>query len=143
MRAVLITFILDSLLCLLPLVSPLAFNAVTSITQVGLSIGYAIPIGLRLYTQFFKNQEVPIGSFSLGPFSRVLSILSFLWLTATTIILLFPAAYDPVNGITITNFNYTPIIVGLTLTLAAFQWYAGARKRYSGPPDNVDMDPDE
>jgi amino acid transporter len=43
-----VTFFLDVLLCLLPLISQTAFEAITGIAAIGYQISYAIPIFLRL-----------------------------------------------------------------------------------------------
>jgi amino acid transporter len=46
--AILVVFILDVLLCLLPLISQTAFEAITGVAAIGYQISYAIPIFLRL-----------------------------------------------------------------------------------------------
>ena len=45
---ILLVLVLDVLLCLLPLISRTAFEAIASITAIGYQISYAIPIMLRL-----------------------------------------------------------------------------------------------
>lgn len=47
-RMIFLVFFLDSILCLLPLISKTAFAAITSITTIGYQISYAIPILLRV-----------------------------------------------------------------------------------------------
>jgi amino acid transporter len=47
-NAIIVIFFLDSLLCLLPLGSSTAFDAINSISTIGYQISYAIPIILRL-----------------------------------------------------------------------------------------------
>ena len=47
-KVLFVIFFADSLLCLLPLLSELAFTAITSITTIGYQLSYAIPILLRL-----------------------------------------------------------------------------------------------
>ena len=87
-RILVLVFILDSLLCLMPLISTTAFTAITSITTIGYQLSYAIPIFLRLTTarkRFHLNQN-----FSLGSFSLVNGCLAFLWLIITSTILFFP-----------------------------------------------------
>jgi len=44
LRVIFMALVIDILLLLLPLATPLAFNAITSITTIGFQISYAIPI---------------------------------------------------------------------------------------------------
>lgn len=139
-RAVVGVFIVDSLVCLLPLVSVSAFAAVTSLTSIGLQLAYAIPITLRLYTHYFTDDEIPQGSFSIGQFSHIVQLIALFWLLVSSIVIVFPNAIDPVQGITLANMNFTGIITGFTLVVAGSYWYiGGARNKYTPPPINTQV----
>jgi amino acid transporter len=45
---IIMVFFIDSLLCLFPLINPIAWTAITSITVIGYQVSYAIPILLRV-----------------------------------------------------------------------------------------------
>jgi amino acid transporter len=47
-NAIIVIFFLDSLLCLLPLGSSTAFDAINSISTIGYQISYAMPIIMRI-----------------------------------------------------------------------------------------------
>ena len=49
-RIIFLVFLMDALLCLLPLASSTAFTAITGICTIGYQISYAIPILLRVTT---------------------------------------------------------------------------------------------
>ena len=90
-RMIFMVFFLDALLCLLPLVSPLAFTAITSVAAVGYQFSYGIPIFLRLTVSkdtFIKS------TFNLGCFSVPLGWISVFWLFVTTCISFFPTIFD-------------------------------------------------
>jgi len=134
MRSVLLVFVVDALLLLLPLTTmgmdpkygPIAFNAVTSITVIGYQISYAIPIFLRVAV---KPRQFVRGDFHLGPFSLVIGWIAAIWLTVTSIFLFFPFS-APVNKY---NMNYTCLVVGGFMMLAGSHWWLGARHTFEGP----------
>ena len=63
--------------------------------------------------------------------------IAFYWLAFSTLILLFPTEIDPVNGITWDNFNYTPVILVLLVSVALGFWHLpapfGAKHFFRGP----------
>ena len=135
MRAVLLVFVVDSLLLLLPLTTmnldpkygPIAFNAVTSITVIGYQLSYAIPIFLRVLV---KPRQFVRGDFHLGPFSLIVGWIAALWLTVTSIFLFLPIAAP----VTRYNMNYTCLVVGGVMILAGAHWWVGgARQTFTGP----------
>lgn len=64
-----------------------------------------------------------IGPFNLGDKSKIVGVISMIWLTVTSIILLFPQEIHPTEGITFENFNYTAVVVIFTMFIAAIHWY--------------------
>ena len=133
---VLLVFIIDVLLLLLPLATTVALNAVLSITVIGYQISYAIPIILRATT---GRASFVQGAFNLGRWSMTVHVLAGAWLFLTSFIFLWPTkwpvAVSGVNGHTALddNMNYTVVIVGVTFIVALAYWIAYARHTFKGP----------
>ncbi|CDW80970.1 uncharacterized amino-acid permease-like [Stylonychia lemnae] len=136
-RVLLVVLIIDSLLCTLPLLSTLAFTAITSIATIGYQLSYAIPIFLRV-TQSRKTFKQSL-DYNIGKYSVINSWVSFLWLIISSLVLFFPLRYDPQQGITAQNFNYTASVMLGALMIASIFWIFplgnGARNYFRGPQD--------
>lgn len=118
----------------MPLVSNIAFVAITGSMTLGLQVSYIIPISLRLYNQIVlrNDDELTHGVFRLKRFSIPIGIISWIWLMLTTILLACPNVSDPVEGITLLNMNYAGVIVGGTFALAMIYWQF-IKHKYAGP----------
>jgi amino acid transporter len=129
-----LVFILDTLFCMLPLISETAFDAITSITTIGYEISYMIPILLRITVarKSFKTSE-----FHLGVFSLPCGILSVTYLLFTSVCFLFPTAFNSDGKLSVEVFNYTPVVVSAVLIIAFTYWWLpkpyGARHFFVGP----------
>ncbi len=67
-----------------------------------------------------------------------MAFLSLAWCATTSVMLFFPQKIDPVLGFTKDNYNYTWVVVLITLLMAALYWYlpaslGGARHHFEGP----------
>lgn len=82
-----LVFVLDTLFCSLPLISTTAFDAITSITTIGYSISYMIPILLRIT---YARKSFERSDFHLGKFSIIFGIISVSYLFFTSLVFLFP-----------------------------------------------------
>ncbi|KZO92533.1 amino acid transporter [Calocera viscosa TUFC12733] len=130
-NASIFTAVIASLLGLLYLGSPVAINAVFSVTAVGLDVTYAIPTAFRLLATHFPSWEVHYqpGPFSLGRWSYWICAYAVVWTAFEAGILVMPQVY-PVNAQTM---NYAGPILGFVIA-ASFVWYLlRARKWYIGP----------
>ena len=133
---VLLVFVIDALLLLLPLATTVALNAVLSITVIGYQISYAIPIILRATT---GRASFVQGAFNLGRWSMLVHVLAGAWLFLTSFIFLWPTKWPVVvsgvnGGTALTdNMNYTVVIVGVTFFVALAYWVAFARHTFKGP----------
>lgn len=133
-RVTFVVLILDATLCLLPLLSTTAFTAITQITTIGFQISYGLPIALRLYQHLFHPEKLKRGAFSMGVFSVPCQILSIIWLIMTSVVLFFPQKIDPIEGVTLENFNYTGVVMVGTMIFAALYWKLSTIKdRFKGP----------
>jgi len=90
-RIIFLVFLMDIFLCLLPLISTTAFEAITSISAIGYQISYAIPILLRLTV---SRDTFKKSAFDLKGFSMPLGWVSVVWLFVTSVIFILPTRLD-------------------------------------------------
>ena len=111
-RVVFMVLVVDCLLLLLPLATPLAFAAITSITTIGFQISYALPILQRVTVarHTFKKSD-----FHLGAFSVPVAAISAFWLFFTSMIFFWPTE-TPVDA---SSMNYTCVVVGAVAIMGA------------------------
>ena len=132
-------FFVQSALLLLPLNSYgglEAFYSILSICVVGLQISYLIPILCKVISWYSPEEHTHISltfknsPMSLGVYSLPLAMVSCVWLTITTIILLLPTSYP----ITSSSMNYTCVAVGATILLGIMNWECNSKYTFQGPP---------
>lgn len=131
-NAIIVLFFIDALLQLLPLVSDVAFDNLMGMSTIGFQLSYAIPIGLRIifHDDHYKNEVcIPSNPHSLGSWSRPLAVVSFLWLSITSIFLFLPTR----NPITEDNMNWCIVVVGGFAFIGWLHWILYARFTYNGP----------
>jgi amino acid transporter len=125
-NAVWLTAVASFLLGLPYLWSSAAFAATTSISVVGLYIGYVLPVLARL----LPGARPAAGPWTLGRWSRPIGIVAVLWVAFISVLFLLPTS-SPVTGST---FNYTSVAVLVVLLFAGGWWVLGARRSFGGPP---------
>lgn len=69
------------------------------------------------------------GPFTLGSFSKPLNILAIAWVLFISVVLFFPTS----RPVTPENMNYAIVILGFVALFSLSWWWAGARKKYTGP----------
>jgi amino acid transporter len=107
------------------LYSPTAYAAVTSIAVIGLYIAYVTPVFLRL----LAGKRFQEGPWTLGRWSTPIGVVATIWVVVIALLFLLPQA----QPITVSNFNYTPVVFLVVLGGAAL-WYAVSAKRwFKGP----------
>ena len=99
--------------------------ALFSLTATGLYTSYIIPIFLRVTVarHTFRPAE-----FNLGIYSVPIGWFSVFWGLFMLFILCLPSVYP----ISINNFNYSPIILGLILIYAITVWFCSAKYWFKG-----------
>ena len=107
------------------LTNPTVLGALFSLTATGLYTSYMIPILLRITVS--RRTFVP-AEFSLGKYSLPMGIVSVVWCWFMVIVLCLPQDAP----ITINNMNYSPIALGIVLSLAFLSWMLSARKWFKG-----------
>ena len=78
----------------------------------------------------------------MNRFSIPCGFIALIWLLYTSVLLFLPQVTDPVQGITMKNFNFNSILTGAIVVLAAVYWYlpkslGGASHRFTGPNTTV------
>ncbi len=107
------------------LYSSVAYAAVTSIAVIGLYIAYIAPVFLRVRA----GSKFEAGPWTLGRWGRPIGIVATIWVVFVSILFMLPQA----QPITISTFNYAPVVFLVVLGGAAL-WYAvSARNWFKGP----------
>ncbi|KIM41772.1 hypothetical protein M413DRAFT_71244 [Hebeloma cylindrosporum] len=135
LRAIWFTTFVSVLPGLLDLASPIAANAIFSLTAMALDLSYIIPIFCRRV--FHSHPEV---MFKPGPFymgdgwlGLACNIACIGWTLFICVIFSLPTVM-PVTG---ENMNYASVITVGVIVLA-FSWYIlGAHRHYIGPQSNL------
>jgi amino acid transporter len=105
--------------------SPVAYAAITSIAVIGLYVAYVAPVFLRLRA---GNRFVE-GPWTLGRWSRPIGIFATLWVAFIFVLFMLPQALP----ITVSTFNYTPVVFLVVLGGAALWWAVSAKNWFKGP----------
>jgi amino acid transporter len=107
------------------LYSPVAYFAITSIAVIGLYVAYITPVFLRL----MAGDKFKEGPWTLGRWSRPIGIVATIWVVIVFVLFMLPQAFP----ITISSFNYTPVVFLVVLGGAALWYFASAHKWFKGP----------
>jgi len=140
-RAVWLATFVSVLPGLLDLASPIAANAIFSLTAMALDLSYIIPIALR---RVYKDH--PEVMFKPGPFymgdgilGRLCNMTCIFWTLFVTVIFSIPT----IKPVTAQNMNYASVIT-LGVVILAFIWYIlGAHRHYHGPQGGTTQRPDD
>jgi amino acid permease (GABA permease) len=124
-RAVYFAVVFAFILAIPSMWSSVAYGAVISISVIGLYIAYVIPTLLR---RLAGNTFTP-GPWNLGKWSTVVGWVGVGWVVVITVLFILPTA----SPITLHNFNYTPVAVGVVLLYSGIYWLVSARKWFTGP----------
>ncbi|KAL3702105.1 hypothetical protein R1sor_020127 [Riccia sorocarpa] len=111
--------------------SLVAFQAMVSITTIGLYIAYALPIFFKLT---LGRKTFAPGHINLGPFSTFINWVAVLWVLTLVVLFSLPTIY-PIEANTL---NYTPIAVGILLLYALGYWFLSARHWFKGPVGSLE-----
>lgn len=129
-NAVAIVCIVVLLLGALNIASTAAFSAVLSITVVGLSLSYLVPIVAMLYRRIFTPEALVWGPWKMNPIvGIVVNVASIIYILFLTCFLVLPTV-QPVNA---QNMNYACVILGGVVVLVTIDWVLRARKSFKGP----------
>lgn len=125
-RTVWLSCALSCLLMSTSLINSTAFTAVTSMATIGLYTSYGIPIFLRLFGNFS-----PDPAFNLGIFGRLTAFISVLHIIFILIVFNLPQVFP----ISLSNFNFSLVVITLIVIVAMMVWFASAKGWFVGPGD--------
>ncbi|KAF2666911.1 amino acid transporter [Microthyrium microscopicum] len=119
-----ITFILS----LIYIGSSTAYNAIISLSAIGLHISYVIPI-LFFLLRKLRGPPVSFGPFSLGRWGIPINMLALCYLCFVIIWMPFPIELP----VTANNFNYAGPLIGAVIVAALIDWFITGHKRFEVP----------
>ncbi|KAL2852087.1 amino acid transporter [Aspergillus pseudoustus] len=118
------------LLSFIPVASTAAFNAILSLSTLGLYTSYLFPLGFLVGKRVFGAPgDVPKGQFSMGRWGLVVNMVAILVAMYFSLFLPFP----PTVPITMENMNYAGPVLGLVMLFACVDWVLRGRYRWTGP----------
>ncbi|KAK5057877.1 hypothetical protein LTR84_011878 [Exophiala bonariae] len=127
--AIALTIFFLMLLGLLNIAATTAFNAILSLSVVGLYLSYLIPTVAILWRRTCRPATILYGPFKLGKWGATINVVSILYTVFCCVFLLFP----PYQPVTAQNFNYASIVLSGVLALSAAYWFWHGKKAYFGP----------
>ncbi|KIL65806.1 hypothetical protein M378DRAFT_161822 [Amanita muscaria Koide BX008] len=131
LRAVWLATIVSILPGLLEFASPVAVNAIFSLTAMALDLSYIIPIAMRRLYQNHPEVMFKPGPFYMGDglLGLMCNVTCILWTLFVTVIFSLPT----VLPVTALNMNYASAIT-FGVIILSFIWYvSGAYRFYDGP----------
>ncbi|KAI9454223.1 APC amino acid permease [Lactarius psammicola] len=131
LRAIWFTTIFSILPGLLGLASPVAVNAIFSLTAMALDISYIIPIALRRIYQRHPEVQFKPGPFYLGDgwFGWVINVNCIVWTLFVSVIFSLPT----VLPVTKDTMNYAAVITGSIALLSTIWYFIDGHRHYHGP----------
>ena len=128
-NAIFFVFVIDCFLQLLPLIpknGDTAFESIVGMSTIGFQISYGIPILLKL---IFQPTTFPLTSMSLGNYSRVMGVISCLWLFGSSCFFFFPTLYPITNS----NMNWLTVVMAGVFVLCSLNWFYNSQHTFKGP----------
>lgn len=108
--------------------SSTAFNAIISLTSIGLHISYILPIRF-IIPRKIRGPPVAFGPFKLGKWGIPINLFSLVYLFFVIIWIPFPIEL-PVTG---SNMNYAGPILLVVIIGAVIDWFISGHKRFDFP----------
>ncbi|KAG5646187.1 hypothetical protein DXG03_004240 [Asterophora parasitica] len=135
LRAIWLSTFASILPGLLDLASPVAANAVFSLTAMALDGSYIIPIFLRRVFQDHPEVMFKPGPFYMGNglLGKACNFICITWTLFIIVIFSLPT----VKPVTKENMNYASVITIGVMVLSGLWYMLGAHKHYIGPQSNL------
>jgi len=134
-RAVWLCTVVSILPGLLDFASPIAANAIFSLTAMALDLSYIIPIFLRRAFQHHPEVQFKPGPFYMGPglLGWAFNVICISWTLYICVIFSLPT----VLPVTAQNMNYAAVITGGVVIVSSVWYIIGGRFHYKGPVSNI------
>jgi amino acid transporter len=133
-RAVVIVTVLEMLLGLIYLGNSTAFNAILSMSILGMYASYLLPIVYMLVYGRKNLEQNKYGPFRLGGFGPAVNMIAIGWLILASVFSTFPS----VQPVTEQNMNYSSVVMSGWLVFGAAFFFFFGRRSYVGP--NVEVE---
>jgi L-asparagine transporter-like permease len=127
-NALLVTLLCTTLLSQIIIGSPIAFNVITSLSQLGLISSYIVAIGC-IFRRRLRGEDLLPSPFSLGRAGIFVNGIALCFLSLAFIFLFFPAAPNPSS----VSMNWSCLLFGSTVVFALGYYYVWGRHNYAGP----------
>jgi choline transport protein len=129
LRMVILVSILQLLLGFIYLGSTTAFNAILSMSIIGMYLSYALPIMYMLFYGRSSRTYLP-GPFNLNAtMGKLLNVAALLWL----IVAIFFSTWPNFYPVTAANMNYSTVVLAGWVAVGAVYYAVAGRKKYEGP----------
>ncbi|KAA1478995.1 APC amino acid permease, partial [Dentipellis sp. KUC8613] len=138
LRAIWFTTILSILPGLLDFASPVAANAIFSLTAMALDLSYIIPIFFRRVFQNHPEVQFKPGPFYMGDglLGWLVNVNCILWTLFVTVIFSLPT----VLPVTKDTMNYASVITGGVVILSSIWYLIDGHRHYHGPASNLEKE---
>ncbi|KAG5652586.1 hypothetical protein H0H81_004461 [Sphagnurus paluster] len=135
LRAIWLSTFASILPGLLDLASPIAANAIFSLTAMALDLSYVIPIFLRRVFQDHPEVMFKPGPFYMGDglLGKACNTICIVWTLFICVIFSLPT----IRPVTADNMNYASVITIGVLVLSGVWYILGAHRHYIGPQSNL------
>lgn len=128
LNALVLTSAVSFLLSFIYLGSSTAFNAIVSLTAIGLHISYILPIGFIMLRKI-RGPPVAFGPFKLGKWGIPINLFSLVYLFFVIIWMPFPTELP----VTAANMNYAGPIMLAVIIGGVADWFISGHKRFDFP----------
>ena len=132
LNAVLLTFIITTLLSLINIGSTVAFNAIGSLAVSALLGTYIISITCLILRRI-RGEPLPPRRWTLGRFGIFVNIGALLFLAVVWVFVFFPVSIP----VTPSTMNWNAVMFGGTMIFAVFYYLLVGRWTYTAPVDFV------
>lgn len=130
LNAVLVTFLVITLLSLINIGSTVAFNAIGSLAVTAL-LGTYITSFVCLIQRRILGEPLPPRRWTLGRFGIFVNIGAVLFLAVVWVFVFFPVS----TPVTPSTMNWNVVMFGGTMIFAVIYFFLVGRKTYKGPVD--------
>jgi len=126
-RMIVLVSILQALLGFIYLGNTTAFNAILSMSILGMYLSYLLPI---VYMIMYRRKLRKFGVFRMsGTVGLIVNIVAAAWLIFAMIFSTLPS-YEPVTA---QNMNYSTVVLGGWVFFGVVYFFIFGRKQYNGP----------
>ncbi|KAF4630991.1 hypothetical protein G7Y89_g7142 [Cudoniella acicularis] len=133
-RAIMVVTVLEMLLGLIYLGNSTAFNAVLSMSVLGMYASYILPIIYMLLNGRKNLENGQYGPFQLGRImGPITNLIAICWLVVATVFSTLPS----VEPVTPQNMNYSTVVMAGWLLFGGVFFFGFGRREYTGPSTEV------